>query len=430
MGMGSAGRPQPEVRVAAGVPAGKAAGREGHPGTAGATVVGAAVNAVVGGLGHALGLAFAMSWEILWALILGFAISGAVQAVVSKAEMGRLLPDDSPRSLGIACGLGAASSSCSYAAVAMARSVFRKGADFTAAMAFEFASTNLVIELGIILAVLLGWQFTLAEFVGGPLMIVLLALLFRALLRPRLVEAARAQADKGLVGVMEGHAEMDMSVTEGSIWSRIRSPQGFTAISHYFVMDWASIWKDIAGGLLVAGALAAWVPQSFWQSFFLVDHPVAAKLWGPLVGPLVAMLSFVCSIGNVPLAAVLWNGGISFGGVIAFIFADLIVLPILNIYRKYYGAKMTLFLLGTFYVTMAAAGLLVDVLFDALGLIPSQRAAKVVEASVTWNYTTVLNLLFLAVAAVLVVRFLRTGGPAMLRMMDAPARPRGEQADG
>ena len=312
----------------------------------------------------------------------------------------------------------------------MARSVFRKGADFTAAMAFEFASTNLVIELGIILAVLLGWQFTLAEFVGGPLMIVLLALLFRALLRPRLVEAARAQADKGLVGVMEGHAEMDMSVTEGSIWSRIRSPQGFTAISHYFVMDWASIWKDIAGGLLVAGALAAWVPQSFWQGFFLVDHPVAAKLWGPLVGPLVAMLSFVCSIGNVPLAAVLWNGGISFGGVIAFIFADLIVLPILNIYRKYYGAKMTLFLLGTFYVTMAAAGLLVEVLFGALGLIPSQRAAKVVEASITWNYTTVLNLLFLAVAAALVVRFLRTGGPAMLRMMDAPARPGGEQADG
>jgi uncharacterized protein len=297
-------------------------------------------------------------------------------------------------------------------------------------MAFEFASTNLVIELGIILAVLLGWQFTLAEFVGGPLMILLLALLFRALLRPRLVAAARAQADKGLVGVMEGHAEMDMAVTEGSLWSRIRSPRGFTAISHYFVMDWASIWKDIAGGLLIAGALGAWVPQSFWQSFFLVQHPLAAKLWGPLVGPLVAVLSFVCSIGNVPLAAVLWNGGISFGGVIAFIFADLIVLPILNIYRKYYGARMTLFLLATFYVTMAAAGLVVELLFGALGLIPGQRAAKVVEASVTWNYTTVLNLLFLAVAAVLLVRFLRTGGPAMLRMMDAPARPGGEHADG
>src|SRR5213592_269165 len=238
MCMGPAGRPQSDARVPAGVPAWKAAGRESQrredqQGTAGVALVEAAVNAVVGALGHALGLAFAMTWEILWALILGFAISAAVQAVVSKAEMGRLLPDDSPRSLGIACGLGAASSSCSYAAVAMARSVFRKGADFTAAMAFEFASTNLVIELGIILAVLLGWQFTLAEFVGGPLMIVLLALLFRALLRPGMVRAARAQADQGLVGVMEGHAEMDMSVTEGSLWSRIRSPEGFTAISHY-----------------------------------------------------------------------------------------------------------------------------------------------------------------------------------------------------
>jgi uncharacterized protein len=412
------------------MPAWKAAGRDGQPDTVGAALGGAAVNAVVGGLGHALGLAFAMTWEILWALIFGFTISAAVQAVVSKAEMGRLLPDSSPRSLSIACGLGAASSSCSYAAVAMARSVFRKGADFTAAMAFEFASTNLVIELGIILAVLLGWQFTLAEFVGGPLMIMLLALLFRAVLRPRLVQTARRQADKGLVGVMEGHAEMDMSVTEGSLWSRIRSRQGFTAISHYFVMDWASIWKDITGGLLIAGALAAWVPESFWQGFFLVDHPLVAKLWGPLVGPLVAMLSFVCSIGNVPLAAVLWNGGISFGGVVAFIFADLIVLPILNIYRKYYGPRMTVFLLGTFYATMVAAGLLVEVLFGALGLVPTERNAKVVEASVTWNYTTVLNLVLLALAAVLVVRFLRTGGPEMLRMMDAPARPGPEPADG
>jgi hypothetical protein len=374
-------------------------------------------------LGHALSLAAAMSWEILWALILGFAISGAVQAVVSKAEMSRLLPDDSPRSLGIACGLGAASSSCSYAAVAMARSVFRKGADFTNAMAFQFASTNLVVELGIILAVLLGWQFTAAEFAGGPLMIVLLALLFRAFLTPPMVRAAREQADKGLVGVMEGHAAMDMSVTEGSIWSRITSSRGFTAISHYFVMDWVSIWKDVTGGLLVAGALGAWVPESFWQSFFLVDHPLLAKLWGPLVGPLVAMLSFVCSIGNVPLAAVLWNGGISFGGVIAFIFADLIVLPILNIYRKYYGGRMSLFLLGTFYVTMAAAGLVVDLVFEALGLVPEARNAKVVEASVTLNYTTVLNLVFLALAAVLLVRFLRTKGPAMLRMMNAPPEP-------
>jgi uncharacterized membrane protein YraQ (UPF0718 family) len=378
------------------------------------------MEAVLGGLGHALSLAVAMLWEILWALILGFALSGVVQAVVSKDEMSRLLPDDSPRSLCVATGLGAASSSCSYAAVALARSIFRKGADFTAAMAFQFASTNLVIELGIIMAVLLGWQFTLAEFLGGPLMIVLLAVVFRLFLRRGLVEQARRQADRGLAGRMEGHAEMDMAVTDGSPWSRVRSARGFTATSHYFVMDWASVWVDLTLGLLIAGALAAWVPEGFWQGFFLVDHPLLAKLWGPLVGPVVAVVSFVCSIGNVPLAAVLWNGGISFGGVVAFIFADLIVLPILDIYRKYYGWRMAGFLLASFYAAMVAAGLLVELVFSGLGLVPEERAAKVVEASITWNYTTVLNLVFLTLAAVLVFRFLRTGGPAMLRMMSGP----------
>jgi uncharacterized protein len=371
-------------------------------------------------LGEALNFAFSMTWEILWALVIGFALSAAVQAVVSKNEMTRLLPDDSPRSLAIACGLGAASSSCSYAAVALARSIFRRGANFTAAMAFEFASTNLVIELGILLAVLLGWQFTLAEFVGGPIMIAIMALLFKLFLKPEMVDVARRQADRGLVGAMEGHAEMDMSVTEGSLLARVTSARGFTAISHYYVMDWASIWKDIVAGLLIAGALAAWVPESFWQSFFLVDHPTLARIWGPLIGPVVAMLSFVCSIGNVPLAAVLWNGGISFGGVAAFIFADLIVLPILNIYRKYYGRRMSLFLLGIFYVSMVAAGLIVEVLFQALGLVPDERNARVVEASVTWNVTTFLNIVFLALSAVLVARFLRTGGPRMLRMMSEP----------
>jgi uncharacterized membrane protein YraQ (UPF0718 family) len=368
----------------------------------------------------ALSFAGGMTWEILWALILGFALSAVVQSVVSKGEMTRLLPDDSPRSLAVACGLGVASSSCSYAAVALARSIFRKGADFTASMAFEIASTNLVVELGILLWLLLGWQFTLAEFVGGPLMVVFLALLFRRLLSPPLLALARRQAEKGRRGSMEGHATMDMSVGGGSIWSRITSSRGFTAISHSFAMEWAAVWRDIAIGLLIAGALAAWVPESFWQSFFFVDHPLLAKFWGPLIGPLVSVVSFVCSIGNVPLAAVLWNGGISFGGVVAFIFADLIILPILNIYRKYYGGRMSLFLLGTFYVSMVAAGLIVEFVFDALGLIPDVRNAKVVEATVHWNYTTVLNIVFLIIAAVLIVRMVRTGGVAMLRMMNEP----------
>jgi len=334
--------------------------------------------------------------------------------------MRRLLPDDSPRTLTIAAGLGAASSSCSYAAVALARSLFRKGANFTSAMAFQFASTNLVIELGIILAVLIGWQFTAAEFVGGPLMIALMALLFRRFLRRERVAEAWQEADRGALGRMEGHAAMDMSVAGGgSIWRRLRSPAGFTAISDYFVMDWAAVWMDVFGGLLIAGALAAWVPNSFWEGLFLRHEGALATIWGPLIGPLVAMLSFVCSIGNVPLAAVLWNGGISFGGVIAFIFADLIILPILNIYRKYYGRRMAGFLLATFYFSMASAGLLVDLLFKLVGLVPTgAREAKVTNAGVSWNYTTILNIIFLTLAVVLVVRYFRKGGGlAMLRAM-------------
>ena len=370
-------------------------------------------------LGHALWMAFAMFWEILWPLILGFGLSGVVQAVVSKGEMSRLLPNDSPKSLAIATGLGAASSSCSYAAVALTRSIFRKGADFTAAMAFELASTNLVAELSVILIVLMGWQFALAEFTGGPLMVAFMAVLFRIFLSRKLISEARKQADKGIKGSMEGHAEMDMSVEEGgSLWQRFTSAEGITATSHYFVMDWAAVWKDIAGGLLIAGALGAWVPQDFWKDFFLTSHPVAATLWGPIVGPLVAVLSFVCSVGNIPLAAVLWNGGISFGGVIAFIYADLIVLPIIDIYRKYYGWKVASLIVAVFYVAMVVAALIVDFLFNLLGLIPQHRSAQIVETSISFNYTTVLNIIFLALAAFLLVRFFRTGGPKMFAHMD------------
>jgi uncharacterized protein len=376
---------------------------------------------VVGSLRDALSFAFGMFWQILWALILGFFLSGAVQALVRKSEMRRLMGDDSPRSLARASFLGAASSSCSYASVALARSLFRKGADFTAAMAFEIASTNLVIELGIIMAIVLGWQFTVGEFVGGPLMIVILAGLFRRFLTPQLVEEARAQADRGLRGSMEGHAEMDMSVSaSGGIVQRLLSPAGFTATAQYFVMDWTAVARDIFGGLLIAGALAAWVPDSFWRSVFLQHHGALATIWGPLIGPLVAIVSFVCSIGNVPLAAILWNGGISFGGVLAFIFADLIILPILDIYRRYYGRRMALFILATFYAAMAVAGLIVDLIFKPLGLERSARNAKVVEANVSLDYTTVLNIAFLALAALLVWRFVRTGGLSMLRAMNEP----------
>lgn len=367
---------------------------------------------------RALAITGSMTWEITWALILGFALSAVVQAVVRKEAVVSLLGDDRPRTLAVAAGLGVASSSCSYAAVALARSLFVKGAHFTAAMAFEIASTNLVVELGVILALLMGWQFTAAEFLGGPVMIAVLAVLFRLLLREPLLRRAREQAERGVAGAMEGHAAMDMSVGGGGSFARrLLSRAGFTATSHVFVMEWAAILRDLVLGLFIAGAIAAWVPDSFWRAFFFEGHPLAVKLWGPLVGPLVAMVSFVCSIGNVPLAVVLWKGGISFGGVVAFVFADLLILPILAIYRKYYGGRVTLFLLGTFYVAMVIAGYVVESVFGGLGLIPDQSAAKVPMEGVSWNYTTYLNIAFLALAAVLLVRFARTGGKAMLGMM-------------
>ncbi len=217
---------------------------------------------------------------------------------------------------------------------------------------------------------------------------------------------------------MEGHAAMDMSITGGgSVWRRLRSAKGRTSVSHIFVMEWAAVLRDIVIGLLIAGAIGAWVPESFWQSFFLVDHPLLAKLWGPLVGPIVAILSFVCSIGNVPLAAVLWNGGISFGGVVRFIFADLLILPILVIYRKYYGGRMTLFLATTFYAASVIAGYVVEILFGVLRLMPSGHHARVEMAHLSWNYTTYLNIAFLILAGILAIRFVRTDGMGMLKMM-------------
>src|SRR5713226_5581379 len=366
---------------------------------------------IITAIGQALFTAFSMLWEILWPLILGFTLSGIVQAVVSHQSMAKALGGDSPKNLTLATLFGIASSSCSYAAVALARSIFQKGASFTSAMVFELASTNLVIELGIILIVLMGWQFTAAEFVGGILMVIFIALIFRLTLTPRLVQMAKRQAEKGLIGRMEGHAAMDMSVSGGSFFAKLFSGKGFTAVSNYFVMDWASVWVDIVLGLLIAGALAAWVPDAFWRAFFLSSNPTLARIEGPLVGPLVAIVSFVCSVGNVPLALVLWKGGISFGGVVSFIFADLIILPILDIYRKYYGWKVMSYILVTFYVTMAAAGYVVEFLFAALGMIPQNRNVTAITEGMQWNYTTVLNIIFLLIAAVLVIRFLRTGGP-------------------
>src|SRR5438477_3779867 len=373
---------------------------------------------VLQAIGDALRMAFYMFWEVLWPLTLGFAISGVVQSVVSREAVVRALGKEDLRGVTLATLLGAASSSCSYAAVAVGRGLFRKGADFGNAIIFEFASTNLVFELGLVLLVLLGWQFVAAEFAGGLLMIAILAVVFKYTLRARLVEAARKQAEKGLPGRMEGHGEMDMSVTDGPFLRRLFSGPALTAISHYFYMDLASLWQDLLLGFLIAGALAAWVPIRFWQGLFLSGNPTLGAVWGPIVGPIISLLSFVCSVGNVPLAVVPWNGGISFGGVTRFIFADLIILPILDIYRKYYGGRMSLYLLAASYGAMVVAGFVVGGLFQLLGLVPAHHFIAVFQTRPSWNYTTFLDLAALVLAAVLGWRFLRTGGVEMLRAMD------------
>ena len=371
-------------------------------------------------LGDAIRLAVAMFWEVLWPLALGFLLSAVVETLVSKRTVSRVLGADTPRSVALATAFGAASSSCSYAAVAVGRTLFRKGATLANSIIFEFASTNLVFELGLVLLILLGWQFLTAELIGGLLMVVLLALIFRATLRRSLVERARAQAERGLLGRMEGHAAMDMSVDGGPFLRRLLSGRALTAISHYFFMSVYSLWSDLAIGFLAAGALGAWVPDSFWSRLFLSGHGVGTEVWGALVGPLVAVVSFVCSVGNVPLAAVLWSGGIGFSGVISFIFADLIILPIISIHRRYYGGRVSAYLLAVSYATMAVAGLAVGLLFRALGRTPTNRDVTVFAQTVSWNYNTALDIAVLALIAVLLVRFLRTGGVAMLRAMEHP----------
>src|SRR2546429_1196421 len=375
---------------------------------------------VLSAIREALQMAFFMFWEVLWPLAVGFLISAVVQSLVSRQAVARVLGRDGLRGVTFATLLGAASSSCSYAAVAVGRGLFRKGATFANAILFEFAGTNLVFELGLVILVLLGWQFLAAEFAGGLLMIAILAVIFKYTLRARMVEVAKAQAEKGLRGRMEGHGEMDMSITDGPFLARLFSSRGFTAISHFFYMDLASLAQDLVLGFLIAGALAAWVPNSFWQTLFIANNPTLGTVWGPIIGPVISLLSFVCSVGNVPLAAVLWNGGISFGGVISFIFADLIIIPILDIYRRYYGSRMSLYLLVVSYAAMALAGFLIGFLFQLLGFVPVHHPVVALTTPPALNYTSVLNVIFLAIMALLGWQFLRTNGLAMLRMMEAP----------
>ena len=347
-------------------------------------------------VGHSLREGFFMFWETLWALVLGFGLSGAVQAFVSREEMQRALGGRSPREITRATLFGAASSSCSYAAAAMAKTLFQRGADFVSSIVFMFASTNLVIELGIVLWILVGWQFAAAEFVGGTLMIALFSILARFTLPRSQTEAARSHLAEDGDGA---HRHADASAAHTPLRHRLTSIAAWSDASSYALADATMLRKEMAIGYGVAGFLAVLVPTGVWRDVFISGHGFWTSLENVIVGPFIAIISFVCSVGNVPLAAALWQGGISFGGVVSFIFADLITLPLLLIYRRYYGGRLALKLLVVFWSVMAAAGLAVEYLFRALGLVPSTRPTQIVVAAFHWNYTTFLNIVFLAVFA-------------------------------
>ena len=346
--------------------------------------------------------AFFMFWETLWPLVLGFGLSGAVQAFVSHEAMQRSLGNHRPKAVAKASFFGMVSSSCSYAASAMAKSIFVKGADFVAANVFMFASTNLVVELGIILVVLIGWQFALSEFIGGIIMIVLFTLLASMWLRGRRVVEARERLASGGGGHDHQHGPPENTALQHEPWSvRLRSKAGWADSSTYTMADLTMIRKELVIGYVIAGFLATLVPVHVWNTLFLHGHGFWTTLENVIVGPFIAMISFVCSVGNVPLAAALWKGGISFGGVISFIFADLIAVPLLLIYRRYYGWRLMLRMLAIFWFVMSMAGLITEGIFRAVGLVPTTRPTQIVTDHFQWNYTTFLNIIFLAIFGVL-----------------------------
>ncbi len=351
-------------------------------------------------IGRSLREGFFMFWETLWPLILGFGLSGAVQAFVSRESMQKKLGDHRPASVARASGYGMVSSSCSYAASAMAKSLFVKGADYLAAMVFMFASTNLVLELGIVLIVLMGWQFAVSEFVGGIIMIVLLATLGGLWLRGRSIVEARQRLAARQDG--DEHQHGPAGESERQSWkARIRTTAGWADSATYTMSDLTMLRRELLIGYTVAGFLAVLVPTSVWHSVFLTGHGFWTSLQNVVVGPFIAIISFVCSIGNVPLAAALWKGGISFGGVISFIFADLIAFPLLMIYRRYYGWRLMVRMLVVFWVFMSMAGLVTEGIFTAAGLVPTARPTTVAPAHFSWNYTTYLNIAFLLLFGVL-----------------------------
>ncbi len=357
-------------------------------------------------IGEGLEQSFLMAYEVWWALVLGFAISAIVQAWVPRERVEGALAGSGPGPLAKATGLGAASSSCSYAAIAIGKSLFQKGASAVTALAFQFASTNLVWELGLVLWVLIGWQFALAEYIGGILMIVLMAVLVRAFISPKLEKAARRHAQEADTGHQHHMAGEQLS------WRRrLTSPAAWSDVAHNFRGDWQMLWKEITLGFLLAGFIGL-LGDDFFNALFIKDAPPAVvAIENVIVGPIIAILSFVCSVGNVPLAAVLWSGGISFAGVMAFIFADLIVLPIILAYRKYYGWAFALRIVALMFVTMVIAALVVDGLFSATNLIPTgtRPSRSDIFGSIELDYKLVLNIIGLLIFAGLFYLTVRRG---------------------
>jgi uncharacterized membrane protein YraQ (UPF0718 family) len=373
---------------------------------------------VISTIGDGLWNAFLMAWEVWWALVLGFAISAIVQAWVPRERIEHALSGDGLAPIAKATGLGAASSSCSYAAIAIAKSLFQKGASAASALAFQFASTNLVWELGLVLWVLIGWQFALAEYIGGLVMIAMMWGLLRLFVSRQAEEQARAHAQDAEAG-HQHHA----AAGERTWRSRLTSVEAWSDVAHNFRGDWKMLYKEITIGFLLAGFISL-LGDDFFNGLFLKDSPAAVQtIWGAFIGPVIAVLSFVCSVGNVPLAAVLWSGGISFAGVMAFIFADLIVLPIIAAYRKYYGTAFALRITALMFVTMVAAALVVDALFSGLGLIPGNRpSTSDVFGSIQVDYKLALNTVGLLIFAALMWLAVPRGeaDPAAARMTHHP----------
>lgn len=363
---------------------------------------------IVEPIGQALLAAFGMAWQVLWSLVVGFLVSGMIQAYVSRAKMSAALGKAGLREIALATGFGAASSSCSYAAIAAAKSMFKRGAHLIPALAFMFASTNLVIELGLVLWQLMGWQFALAEWLGGIVLIALMVVLVKLTYPRQIVEDGRAHEQRGQVAE---HNHGDELAPGKTVWDKVRSRDGWVYVAHYVAMDWSMLWKDLVGGFIIAGFLAILVPNAFWNTLFIQHAASPLRLVeNAVIGPLVAVISFVCSVGNVPLAAILFAGGITFGGAIAFLYADLIILPIVDIYRKYYGWKLAAYITGILFVTMVLTGIIVDLvfagldnLFPAIHFIPAPNHHLIQQVTTfSFDYTTILNILALVGIAVLV----------------------------